>query len=195
VTHQLIQHGLVLLFLAVAIESAGAPVPGETALIAAAVLASEGHYSIFSVIVIAAAAAIIGDNIGYWLGRVGGRKLLFRWSITRGHFEKVLPPAERFFRKHGGKTVFFGRFIALLRVTAAWLAGITHMHWWQFLLWNAAGGVVWAAGVSILAYYAGQPVADAVDRYGLYAVVVLIVVGVIGLLIMRRVRSRLLEET
>jgi membrane protein DedA with SNARE-associated domain len=195
VTHQLIQHGLVLLFLAVAIESAGAPVPGETALIAAAVLASQGHYSLFWVIVVAAAGAIIGDNVGYWLGRVGGRTLLFRWSITRRHFEKVLPPAERFFRKHGGKTVFFGRFIAVLRVTAAWLAGITHMHWWQFLLWNAAGGIVWSIGVSTLAYYAGQPVADAVERYGLYAVVVLIVLGVIGLLIMRRVRARILEET
>jgi membrane protein DedA with SNARE-associated domain len=195
VTHQLIAHGLVLLFVLVAVESAGAPVPGETALIAAAVLAHEGQYSLFWVIAIAAAAAIVGDNIGYWLGRLGGRRILFRWSITRRHFEKALPPAERFFQKHGGKTVFFGRFIALLRVTSAWFAGITRMHWWQFLLWNAAGGIAWAAGVAVLAYFAGHAVADAVERYGLYAVVVLIVAGVVGWLVMRRVRSRLLEET
>ena len=194
-THQLIQHGLVLLFLAVAIESAGIPVPGETALIAAAVLAQEGHYSLFWVIAIAAAAAIIGDNIGYWLGRWGGRRLLFRWSITRRHFEKVLPPAERFFRKHGGKTVFFGRFVALLRVTSAWLSGITRMHWWQFLIWNAVGGIVWATGVALLAYWAGQAVADAIERYGLYAVLGLIAAGIVGWLVMRRLRSRLLEET
>jgi membrane protein DedA with SNARE-associated domain len=195
VTHQLIQHGLILLFLAVAIESAGVPVPGETALIAAAVLAREGHYSLFWVIVIAAVGAIVGDNAGYWLGRLGGRKLLDRWSITRRHAEKVLPPAERFFQKHGAKTVFFGRFVALLRVTSAWLAGISHMPWWRFLLWNAAGGIVWAAGIAILAYEAGKAVADAVERYGLYAVVVLLVVAVFGFFVMRRLRARMLEET
>ena len=194
-THQLIQHGLVLLFLAVAIESAGVPVPGETALIAAAVYASDGHLSIVGVIAVAAVAAIIGDNIGYWLGRWGGRRLLYRWSITRRHFEKVLPPAERFFKKHGGKTVFFGRFIALLRVTSAWLAGISRMHWWQFLLWNAAGGIVWAAGVATLSWYAGKAVADAIERYGLYAVVALVIVGAVGWFVMRKLRSRLLEET
>jgi membrane protein DedA with SNARE-associated domain len=195
VTHQLIQHGLVLLFFLVAIESAGVPVPGETALIAAAVLARQGHYSLFWVIVIAAAGAIVGDNLGYWLGRLGGRRLLNRWSITRRHVEKVLPPAERFFEKHGPKTVFFGRFLALLRVTSAWLAGISRMPWWKFLFWNATGGIVWAAGVAILAYAAGKAVADAVGRYGLYAVVVLVVVAIVGFFVMRRLRARLLEET
>jgi len=195
VTQQLIQHGLILLFLAVAIESSGVPVPGETALIAAAVLARQGHYSLFWVIVVAAAGAIVGDNIGYWLGRIGGRRLLYRWSITRRHAEKVLPPAERFFEKHGPKTVFFGRFVALLRVTSAWLAGISHMPWWRFLLWNAAGGIVWAAGVALLAYEAGRAVADAVERYGLYAVLVLAPVALIAFFVMRRIRSRLLEET
>ena len=194
-THQLIQHGLVLLFFLVAIESAGVPVPGETALVAAAVLARQGHYSLFWVIVIAAAGAIVGDNVGYWLGRLGGRRLLNRWSITRRHVERVLPPAERFFERHGPKTVFFGRFLALLRVTSAWLAGISRMSWWKFLFWNATGGIVWAAGVAILAYAAGKAVADAVGRYGLYAVVVLVVVAIVGFFVMRRLRARLLEET
>ena len=130
-THLLLQYGLVLLFLAVAVESAGVPIPGETTLIVAAYLSrpEQHHYSLVSVIAVAASGAIVGDNVGYWLGRVGGRRLLNRWSLTRRHFERVLPPAERFFAKHGPKTVFIGRFIALLRVTAAWLAGISHMPW------------------------------------------------------------------
>src|SRR5207249_1018205 len=120
VTNLLLDYGLVLLFVLVAIESAGIPLPGETALVAAAVLAHD-HYGIVWVIVVAAAGAIVGDNVGYWLGRFGGRRLLERWRVTRRYAERALPPAERFFQRHGGKTVFFGRFFAFLRVTAAWL--------------------------------------------------------------------------
>src|SRR6185312_12693550 len=112
-----------LLFALVAIESAGVPLPGETALIAASILVTQGHYELWEVIVVAAAAAIIGDNIGYWIGRVGGRALLERFGPVARYAEKALPPAERFFAKHGAKTVFLGRFIAFLRVTSAWLAG------------------------------------------------------------------------
>ena len=120
-TDLLLAHGLLLLFLLVAMESAGVPLPGETALVTAAILAQRGHYSLVSVIVVAAAAAIVGDNIGYWIGRKGGRALLRRTPIVRGYFERALPPSERFFRRHGPKTVFLGRFVAILRVTAAWL--------------------------------------------------------------------------
>jgi membrane protein DedA with SNARE-associated domain len=191
VTHLLISYGLVLLFGLVAAESAGVPLPGETALIAAAILAAQGHYSIVSVIVVAAAAAIIGDNIGYWIGRTGGRALLERWGPIRRYAEKVIPPGERFFRRHGGKTVFIGRFVAVLRVTAAWLAGITHMPWWRFFLWNAAGGIVWATGVSLLAYYFGKAAADAVQTYGIYALIAIVVVVVLGFVGMRLVKRRL----
>jgi membrane protein DedA with SNARE-associated domain len=191
VTQLLIDYGLVLLFVLVAIESAGIPVPGETGLITAAFLAHQGHYSIVWVIVVAAAGAIVGDNIGYWLGRVGGRRLLERWSITRRYAEKTLPRAEGFFRRHGSKTVFFGRFIAILRVTAAWMAGISHMHWWLFALWNALGGILWATGVGLLAYFAGKAAADAVSRYGLYAVVAILVVGAIGFLVLKLAHRRL----
>ena len=190
-THLLVQYGLVLLFLVVAIESAGVPLPGETALITAAVLASQHRYSLVWVIVVAAAAAIFGDNVGYWLGRLGGRRLLERWRFTRRYAERVLPPAERFFRRHGGKTVFFGRFVAVLRVTAAWLAGITRMHWWQFAAWNAAGGIVWATAVGLLAFWAGKAVADAVSRYGTYAIVGAIVLGGLGFLALRVVHRRM----
>ena len=176
-THLLLSYGLVLLFGVVAAESAGVPLPGETALIAAAILATphHHHYSIVTVIAVAAAAAIVGDNVGYWLGRIGGRKLLERWGPLRRYAERALPPGERFFKRHGGKTVFIGRFVAVLRVTAAWLAGITHMPWWRFFLWNAAGGIVWATGVGLLAYYFGKAAADAVGRFGIYAVIVLVV--------------------
>ncbi len=146
-------------------------------------------------IVVAALAAIVGDNIGYWLGREGGRKVLDRWSFTRDHAAKAFPPAERFFEKHGPKAVFFGRFIAILRVTAAWLAGISHMAWWRFTFWNALGGILWATGVGLLAYWAGQKVADAISRYGLYAVVALIGIAVIGYIGLRVVRKRVIEET
>src|SRR5205814_3828246 len=106
-------HGLPLLFLAVAIESFGVPVPGETALIAFGVLASQGHYSIASVIGIAAAGAIVGDNVGYWLiGRLGGRALFRRWRWLNQYSDRVLPRAEALMERHGGKTVFFGRFVS-----------------------------------------------------------------------------------
>jgi membrane protein DedA with SNARE-associated domain len=193
VTDLLLDYGLVLLFLLVAVESAGVPLPGETALIAAAVLAHD-HYGIWWVIVVAAVAAIVGDNVGYWLGRLGGRKLLERWSITRRYAERALPPSERFFRRHGGKTVFLGRFVALLRVTAAWLAGISRMRWWRFFLWNAAGGIVWAAGTALVAYWAGRAAADAIEHYGLYAVVGLAVLGVVAFVVLRAWRSRVVES-
>jgi membrane protein DedA with SNARE-associated domain len=189
VTKLLLDYGLVLLFVLVAVESMGVPLPGETALIAAAVLASNGHYSIVAVIVVASAGAIFGDNVGYWIGRKGGRALLRRIPYLRDYFERVLPPAERFFKRHGAKAVFFGRFVSILRVTAAWLAGISHMSWWRFLAWNAAGGIAWATAVGIVAYYAGRAAADAINRYGLYAgiaVVVLVLVAAGGIHLWRR---------
>ncbi len=195
-THQLIAHGLVLLFALVAVESAGVPLPGETALIAAAILATPGqhHYRLWEVIAVAAAAAIVGDNIGYWLGRKGGRALLERFEPIARHTRKVLPPAERFFERHGSKTVFIGRFVALLRVSAAWLAGISRMPWWRFLLWNAAGGIAWATLVGVIAYEFGKAAADAISRYGLYAVAGIVLLVAVGLLGVRIWRNRMVES-
>lgn len=172
---------LVLLFALVAVESTGVPLPGETALVASGVLASQGKLDIVEVIVIASLAAIIGDNCGYWIGRKGGRALLERWSPVSRHAERILPRAERLFAKHGGKTVFFGRFVAVLRITAAWMAGVSHMSWWRFLLYNAAGGILWATLVGLVAYYLGQAAADAIQTYGLYAAgaIVVATVGVV----------------
>jgi membrane protein DedA with SNARE-associated domain len=197
VTNLLAQYGLVLLFAFVAVESAGVPIPGETALIAAAVFAhsKQHHFSLTAVIVVGATAAIVGDNIGYCLGRFGGRRLLDRWGFVRRYAEKALPPSERFFQKHGAKAVFFGRFIAVLRVTAAWLAGISHMPWWRFFIWNAAGGILWATGVSLLAYWAGKAVAETVGKYGLYGVIVLLVLGAIGFVALRVWKKRMIGNT
>ncbi|HXY81454.1 MAG TPA: DedA family protein [Gaiellaceae bacterium] len=194
VTSFFIQHGLPLLFVVVMLESFGIPLPGETALIAFGVLAAQGHYSIEWVIVIAAAGAIVGDNLGYWLiGRLGGRALFERWRWLRGYAERVLPRAERIMARHGGKTVFFGRFIAVLRFTAAWVAGLGRMHWWRFLFWNAAGGIVWAASVGLVAFYAGKAAADAIQRYGLFAAAGVAALALIALIAVQ-IGKRRFEE-
>ena len=171
------------------LESSGVPLPGETALIAAAVFASRGNLNIAQVIAVAAAAAIVGDNIGYWIGRTGGRRLLELWGPIRRFSEPSIAWAEGFFDRHGGKTVFIARFVAVLRVTAAWLAGISHMAWWRFFLWNAAGGICWAILVGLVAYYAGNAAAKAIGHYGLYGaagVVALVVLAVVGVHIWRK---------
>jgi membrane protein DedA with SNARE-associated domain len=191
-THFITQHGLPILFAVVMIESFGIPLPGETALIAFGVLAAEGHYSIASVIAITAAAAIVGDNLGYWLiGRLGGRALFRRWRWLNQYSDRVLPRAEALMERHGGKTVFFGRFVSILRYTVAWVAGLSRMHWWRFLFWNAAGGIAWATAVGLTAYYAGRAVADAIQRYGLYVGAAVIAVIILGWLGARYARGRI----
>src|SRR6266704_368297 len=190
-THFLTHHGLPLLFAAVLIESFGIPVPGETALIAFGVLAAQGHYSIASVIALAAAGAIVGDNLGYWLiGRLGGRTLFRRWRWLKQYSDRVLPRAEALMARHGGKKVFFGRFVSILRYTVAWVAGLSRMQWWRFLFWNAAGGIAWATAVGLTAYYAGGAAADAIQRYGLYAVAFVVVAVIVGWLGARYARGR-----
>jgi membrane protein DedA with SNARE-associated domain len=181
VTHFFTHHGLPILFLVVMLESFGIPLPGETALIFFGVLASQGNYNIAAVIAVTAAAAIVGDNLGYWLiGRLGGRALFRRNRWLKRWSDSLLPRAEAIMQRHGGKTVFFGRFIAILRFTAAWVAGLGRMPWWRFLFWNALGGIVWATAFGLAAFYGGKAVADAIARYGLFAaagVVVLLVLA------------------
>ena len=188
------QWALLLMFALLTLESFGLPVPGETALIACSILASQGVLSIVWVVVIGVLAAIVGDNLGYWAARKGGRPLLERYRLTRPYAEKYLPRGERFFAKHGGKTVFLGRFVAVLRVTSAWVAGISHMSWWRFLAWNAAGGIVWATGVSLVSYYLGDAAASAFSRYGLYAAGGAILLSGLGFLLVRRLEKRVLRD-
>jgi membrane protein DedA with SNARE-associated domain len=193
VTHLLDDYGLILLFLVVAIESFGLPLPGEAALIAAAVLAEQGHFEIDAVIAVAAAAAIVGDNGGYWVGRTGGRKLIEQAPGLRRVAPRFLPQAERFFHRHGAKTVFIGRFVSLLRWTAAWLAGISRMSWWRFLAWNAAGGIVWAVAVGVTAFYFGRAAGDAITRYGAYGAAAIAVAAVLALVGLHLWRRRVIE--
>ena len=93
--------------------------------------------------------------------------------------DRFIPAGERFFKRHGGKAVFLARFFGGVRVTGAWMAGITRMPWWRFLFWNAAGGIVWAVAVGLIAFYAGKAAADALARYGIYGAIVGVIVLVL----------------
>jgi membrane protein DedA with SNARE-associated domain len=150
----------------VGVEASGVPMPGEAALIAAAVLASQGKLEIELVIAIAAAAAIVGDNVGYFLGRRYGRRLMERPGRTKVRRQVALARGEQLFDRHGAKAVFLGRWVALLRIWAAWLAGIAGMRWRSFLLWNALGGIGWALFFGLLGYYGGEAAAELVARVG-----------------------------
>ncbi len=166
--------GYPLLFLLVMAESGGVPVPGETALIGGAVLASRGQLKIELVIALAAAAAITGDNLGYLIGRKGGRWLLERPGRFHRQRLQVLATGQPFFERHGPKAVFFGRFLLGLRIWASWLAGATRMPWPSFVFWNACGGICWATGVGLLAYFLGHSAGNAIQAFGLYGVAALL---------------------
>ena len=182
--------GYPLLYLMVMAESAGFLVPGETALITAAVLASQGKLEIELVIALAATAAIVGDNIGYVIGRKGGRWVLERPGRFYRQRQEVLRIGEPFFERHGSKAVFFGRFLLGLRVWASWLAGITRMHWRSFVLWNALGGICWATSVGLIAYFLGHSAGNAIKTFGLYGLVAALVGISSALWLHRRQRRR-----
>jgi len=153
IDHWLSTYGYGVVFVLVMAESLGVPMPGETALIAAALYAGSTHrLSIWLVVAVAAAAAIIGDNIGFAIGRYGGAKLLLRYGEKIRLDEAKLKVGIWIFRRHGGKVVFFGRFVSILRTYAAFLAGTNQMGWPPFLAFNAAGGILWAS-IFGFAYY------------------------------------------
>src|SRR6478672_8255521 len=182
--------GYPLLFLLVMSESSGVPVPGETALITAAVLASQGKLQIEVVIGLAAAAAIVGDNIGYLIGRKGGRWLLERPGFMYRQRVRVIEVGEPFFERHGPKAVFFGRFVLGLRVWASWLAGATRMRWTSFLLWNALGGICWATIIGLIAYFLGHSAGNAIETFGIFGLVAAVLAIVGGLFLHYRHRQR-----
>jgi membrane protein DedA with SNARE-associated domain len=178
--------GYPVLFAFVAAESAGALVPGETSLIAAAALASQGQLSISLVIAVAAGAAIVGDNVGYVIGRKGLRRLIQRpgrWASGR---RVLVERGERFFDRHGSAAVFFGRWLPGTRVVTSWLAGADRMPWCRFLLWNALGGIAWATTVGSLAYVLGRSASGSLGAIGLVGLGVAAVVWLLA-----RVRRRL----
>ncbi len=182
--------GYPLLFVLVMAESGGVPIPGETALITAAVLASRGKLQIEWVIALAAAGAIVGDNIGYEIGRKGGRWILERPGRFHRQRQEVLRIGEPFFERHGPKAVFFGRFVLGLRVWASWLAGATRMHWRSFVMWNALGGICWATGIGLIAYFLGNSAGNAIETFGIYGLFAAVLAVVGGLVLHRRAQAR-----
>ena len=153
----------------IGLESMGVPSPGETALVLAAVLASQGKLEIWLVILIGVCSAIVGDNIGYWLGRRLGRDVLESKGPFHEQRREVIAAGDNFFAKHGPKAVFLARWIALVRFAAAWLAGINHMPFRQFFFWNALGGITWGITFGLVGYFLGSAAADAISTFGLYA--------------------------
>ena len=184
----------VLLALLIGGESAGLPLPGETALITASILATQGKLWLPLVIGIAAATAIVGDNIGYELGRHGARRLLERPGRFEDRRKEFLERGEAFFQRHGSKTVFIGRWVPFLRVTAAWLAGANHMPWPRFFAWNALGGIVWASSIALSIYFLGDLAEHAIEVVGPISAGV-VVAALIAFWIYRRRRKAVESRT
>jgi membrane protein DedA with SNARE-associated domain len=192
ISHLVASLGYWAVFLLVGAESLGVPLPGETALILAGIYAGHTHrLSPWAIFAVAAAAAIIGDNIGFWIGAKGGYRLARRYGRRVRLDERKLKVARYLFDRHGAKVVFFGRFVSVLRTYAAFLAGTSRMRWRIFLPANAAGGIVWAAIYTAAAYLAGdalQRVSGIID-WVLAGVAVLAITAAVILL--RRQAARL----
>ena len=157
----------------IGLESMGIPSPGETALVAAAILASQGKLQIWLVILIGVSSAIIGDNIGYLLGRRFGRDVLEARGPLHTHRKRAIQAGDRFFERHSPKAVFFARWIALVRFAAAWLAGINRMQFKQFFFWNALGGITWGITFGLVGYYGGRAATHVLATLGIIGAVIL----------------------
>lgn len=192
-THFVSHYGLWVVFGVVFLEVAGLPfVPGETALIAAGALASQGHGDIVAIIGVAIAAAVLGALCGYAVGRRWGRELLGRWAWFERVSRKGVERSQEFFHRHGSKAVFLGRFVPVVRATLGWMAGVGEMRVAGFLLWNVAGAVAWAFLIGLLSYYLGAAVVQALERdLGIgIAVVAAIVLVLAGIHLLRKRAER-----
>jgi len=178
----------------IGLESMGIPSPGETALVAAAVLASQGKLNIVLVILIGAASAIIGDNIGYLLGRNVGREVLEKPGPFYHRRLLLIREGDRFFERHGGKAVMLARWVALIRVAAAWLAGINHMRFRHFFLWNALGGITWAITFGLVGYFGGKAAAKVLAQIGIAGAVLLVLMAVFAYWRLRQRERKLVLE-
>ena len=180
-------YGYWALFLLVMAESLGVPLPGETALIIAGTYAGTTHHlNPWLIFVVASAAAIIGDNIGFWIGDTGGYRLARRYGSKVRLDERKLKTARYLFDRHGAKVVFFGRFVSVLRTYAAFLAGTSRMRWRKFLPANAAGGIVWAGIYTAVSYLAGSWLQQASGTIDWILGGVAVVAIITGLLVVRR---------
>jgi membrane protein DedA with SNARE-associated domain len=188
-------YGYLAIFLFIGIESMGIPFPGETMLITAAIYAGNTHrLNVILVIAAAAAGAIVGDNIGYGIGHWGGYRLVRRYGRLIRLHEGRLKLGQYLFRRHGGKVVFFGRFVSLLRAYAAFLAGTNRMPWRRFLLFNAAGGILWAALFGTGAYILGQQISGLSQTAAIVLGIVAVVVIAAFIVFLRRNEERLMAD-
>jgi membrane protein DedA with SNARE-associated domain len=189
----LVQHlGYIIVFLGVGIESLGVPVPGETVLIIGAVLAGQGHLNPAAVAGVAVAGAVLGDNTGYYVGRRWGDRLIRMRGVRRIYDPRRVAVADRFFERHGWTAVFFGRFIAILRIFAGPLAGLHRMPWPHFVLANMGGAVVWVAAVVTAGMLVGgnlDHIVSLISRAGYIGLGLAVALGV-GLYVLHRVRKR-----
>lgn len=191
-SHLIITYGYLAVALLVGAESVGIPVPGETALVLAAGYAGHTHQlSVWIIFAVAAAAAIVGDNVGFWIGGRGGYRLLRKYGHYVRMDETKLKIGRYVFDRHGGKVVFLGRFVSVLRTYAAVLAGLNRMRWPRFLLCNAAGGVLWAAVYSFAAYNAGHALTKATSPINLALWATASAVTVATLVVVRRQAAKL----
>jgi membrane protein DedA with SNARE-associated domain len=173
----------------IGLESMGIPSPGETALVLAAVLASQGKLELWLVILIGAASAIAGDNLGYFLGRRFGREFVIKPGPLWHHRIQAVRAGDRFFERHGPKAVFIARWIALVRFAAAWLAGINRMRFGLFFFWNALGGITWAVTYGLVGYFAGQAGAGVLARFGAVGAIIL-ALAFVGVIVIGVIRQR-----
>jgi membrane protein DedA with SNARE-associated domain len=187
-------YGYLAVFIVVGLESAGVPMPGETALVSAAIFAGQGSLNIKWVIACAAAAAILGDNAGYWVGREFGFPLVLRYGRYIHLDEGRLKLGQYLFQRHGGKIVFFGRFVAMLRAFAALLAGINRLEWPRFFLFNALGAVVWASLFGLGGYFLGHAFEHYARPVGIAALICAIIGAVAASRFISHHEKRLLAE-
>lgn len=190
--HLIGTYGSWLVGAVVALESMGIPLPGETTLVAAAVYAgTTGQLGIFGVIAAAATGAIAGDSVGYWIGQTLGFPWVLRHKKKLRLTTRRLKLGQYLFRRHGGKVVFFGRFVAVLRAFAALLAGVNCMGWGRFLLFNATGGIVWACAYGIGAYAFGERLANALSDVGRVIGICAGTLVIAALMLVRKYEQRL----
>ena len=167
-------YGIWAILLFVLVEDFGIPVPGETVLIAGAIFAGSGELNVVAVGVVGFCAAVVGDNIGYGIGRFGGRRIVDRWGKYVFLTPERLDKAERFFDRQGAKIITIARFIEGLRQVNGIIAGITEMHWLRFVVYNALGAALWVGTWVSVGYFAGQHITtiyNAITMYSLYAAI------------------------
>jgi membrane protein DedA with SNARE-associated domain len=179
----------------IGLESMGIPSPGETALVAAAVLASQGKLEIWLVILIGVCSAIVGDNLGYLLGRRFGRNVFTAPGPFMHHRIRAIKAGDGFFKRHGPKAVFIGRWIALVRFATAWLAGINRMPFKQFFFCNALGGITWGVTYGLVGYYGGQAAAHVLAEAGIVGFVVLLAMPLVIYVIVKRRERHMAERS